>query len=105
MISYDPRLPLPPDDEYLKRLNFQLTTALREIMQRVDLMSYGNLAGTRGTALVIPATGTAAVGDVITKANPVEAGAAASKYIIMGWVCVTAGSPGTWREMRVLTGN
>lgn len=45
------------------------------------------------------------VGDEVTNSNPLELGSASSKYMIVGWKCIAAGSPGTWREMRVLTGN
>jgi hypothetical protein len=36
---------------------------------------------------------------------PVEAGTAGSKYVELGQVCVSGGSPGTWVPIRVLTGN
>jgi hypothetical protein len=45
------------------------------------------------------------VGDEVWNNNPMEAGGVGSKYIIRGWICIAAGSPGTWREMRTLTGN
>lgn len=45
------------------------------------------------------------VGDQVSNSNPVELGTAGNGYIIIGWVCIAAGAPGTWREMRVLTGN
>jgi hypothetical protein len=45
------------------------------------------------------------VGDEVANSNPTELGGAGSMYIIKGWLCIGAGSPGTWREMRVLTGN
>jgi hypothetical protein len=45
------------------------------------------------------------VGDQVINSNPTELGAALSKYIIVGWICIADGTPGTWREMRVLTGN
>jgi hypothetical protein len=45
------------------------------------------------------------VGDEVLNSAPTELGSASSKYIIRGWVCIAAGNPGTWREMRVLTGN
>lgn len=37
--------------------------------------------------------------------TPAEAGSAASKYVVTGWICTVAGTPGTWLEMRTLTGN
>jgi hypothetical protein len=85
-----------------------------EYLQEVLNISYVNILGmsyyylgkkkhTYGTAA--PTTGTWAVGDTYHKTNPAEAGSAGSKYIITGWICTVAGEPGTWLEMRVLTGN
>jgi hypothetical protein len=45
------------------------------------------------------------VGDEVWNSNPTEQGGAGSMYIIRGWKCIAAGAPGTWREMRFLTGN
>ena len=45
------------------------------------------------------------VGDMVWNSNPIELGTAGDAYLIMGWKCVSAGAPGTWHEMRVLTGN
>lgn len=36
---------------------------------------------------------------------PSELGTAGSKYVLRGWKCVSTGTPGTWVEMRSLTGN
>ena len=58
---------------------------------------------TQGTAA--PTTGTWAQGNMCKHTAPVEAGAAAAKYVVIGYVCVASGTPGTWLPMRVLTGN
>ncbi|MGN7200874.1 hypothetical protein [Arthrobacter sp. SAFR-044] len=52
-----------------------------------------------------PTSFTWAVGDRAIVRNPVEAGTAGSKYMVVGYRCVTAGTPGTWLPERVLTGN
>jgi hypothetical protein len=52
-----------------------------------------------------PTSYTWAAGDRVIVKTPVEAGSAGSKYIIVGYRCVTAGTPGTWLPERVLTGN
>jgi hypothetical protein len=46
-----------------------------------------------------------AQGDFVRNSTPVEAGAATAKYVITGWICVAGGTPGTFKESRVLTGN
>lgn len=105
MISYDPRLPAPPNDEYQKRLSKELNRALRDLGSRLDLLAAGRLTGTPNASTVIPTTGTHAAGDFVRKSDPVEAGSAGSKYIIFGWMCTAGGTPGTWLSCRFLTGN
>lgn len=52
-----------------------------------------------------PTSGHWAAGQRVRNSAPSEAGSAGSKYVILEWVCVTAGEPGTWLEVRALTGN
>jgi len=52
-----------------------------------------------------PTTGTYNTGDIIYNTTPSELGSAGSKYVVLGWMCVAGGSPGTWVEMRAYTGN
>ena len=61
-----------------------------------DIVSYGTTA---------PVSGTYAKGEKRWNTNPTEAGSEGSKYVVIGWICTVAGSPGTWLEMRTLTGN
>jgi hypothetical protein len=46
-----------------------------------------------------------AKGDKIENTAPEELGERGTRYIVIGWICVAAGSPGSWLSMRVLTGN
>lgn len=45
------------------------------------------------------------VGDIVYNTTPTETGTAGSQYLLVGWMCVAAGAPGVWRELRCLTGN
>jgi len=56
-----------------------------------------------GTAA--PTSGDWIQGDIILNMSPTELGDAGSKYVVLGWVCIASGTPGTWVEMRCLTGN
>jgi hypothetical protein len=49
-----------------------------------------------GTRAAAPSTGTAVVGDIVFNGDPVAAG-------FIGWVCVTAGSPGTWKSWGAIS--
>lgn len=101
MIIYNPNLPQKDSSTF----EIQLLSVLRDLGTRLDLLAQGHLAGVRGKATAAPTTGTWAVGDVIRNSAPAEAGVALSKYVIYGWICTVAGTPGTWLELRTLTGN
>jgi len=77
----------------------------RSIETLVNSLASGNGAARYQSKAAIPTTGTYAQDDIVWKSGMAEAGAASSKYVIIGWVCVAGGTPGTFKEMRVLTGN
>jgi hypothetical protein len=96
--------PLLPTDTQAN-LVYTLTRVFRNIAQKVNQIGDGRLNGSDLVAASIPTTGTYAAGDFIRNSAPVEAGAAASKYVVLGWICTVGGSPGTLLQCRVLTGN
>jgi hypothetical protein len=83
----------------------ELVRVLRANAQKVNQMAAGVNAGFDNQGTAAPTTGTWAQGDFIKHSAPVEAGAAASKYVIWGFGCVAGGTPGTWVQLRFLTGN
>jgi hypothetical protein len=99
------KLPHEPDTPYARALARFLTDLLQVICAKVNAMASGRLAGTDLTATAMPTTGMYAQGDFVRNSTPVEAGAATAKYVITGWICVAGGTPGTFKESRVLTGN
>ena len=64
-----------------------------ELAGNATVFKFGALVMTYGTAA--PTTGTWADGDICFMTAPTATG-------VPGWVCTTAGSPGTWTEMTVL---
>lgn len=88
---------LPNESPDLMRL-------IGKINQQVNAITEGNASAFHTAVTAAPTTGTWAQGDVVKNSAPVEAGTAGSKYVITGYICVTGGTPGTWKEMRVLTG-
>lgn len=82
-----------------------LYDTLQPLARKVNGMSFGRISDVDGTATAAPTTGTYKQGDTIRNSAPVEAGAATAKYVIVGWICVASGTPGTWLEMRCFTGN
>ena len=77
----------------------------REIAQQVNGLSEGSISARYQAITTAPTTGTFMQGDFVTNSAPTELGTALSKYVITGWICVAAGTPGTWVQSRSLTGN
>lgn len=69
----------------------------------VPFMVMGDMKQYRDTAA--PTTLVHARSEIVWNSTPSELGTAASKYVVLGWICTVAGTPGTWLPMRVLTGN
>jgi len=85
----------------------QFMTLMREAEAQVNALAEGLVAASY-TAHTAAPTGTAqayAQGDFVRNSEPTEAGTAGSKYVVLGFVCVASGTPGTWVECRSLTGN
>jgi hypothetical protein len=83
----------------------ELVRELKAHAALINLMTDGRLSGTNNAQTAAPTTGDHAVGDFVRNSAPAEAGSASSKYVILGWVCTVGGTPGTWLQCRVLTGN
>jgi len=76
----------------------------REVCNQLNGFSEGRIAAVTNAAVSIPTTGTYKQGDFVRNSTPSEAGTAGSKYIVTGWICTVSGTPGTFKESRVLTG-
>lgn len=99
----EPILPRNPDTAYLRELVFALTAYLRRLSAKTNAIGAGSISGYEA-ATAAPTTGTYARGDFILNSQPAELGSAGSKYIVHGFRCVSGGTPGTWVEVRTLTG-
>lgn len=79
----------------------------RLLEDAVNKLSEGRIYQHYNAAAAAPTGATVAyqLGDFIRNTTPTELGTAGSMYLVFGFVCVAAGNPGTWREVRVLTGN
>jgi hypothetical protein len=81
----------------------ELTDLFRQIAQQVNDFSEGSIVANYSALTSVPTTGTWNKGDVIRNTNPSELGAAPNTYIVYGWICMVAGTPGTWEELRIPT--
>lgn len=82
-----------------------LGKTMREVAIQVNNASEGRIAGAYNALASAPTTGEYQVGDFVRNSAPSELGNAGSKYVIFGWQNIVAGSPGTFVQMRFLTGN
>jgi hypothetical protein len=76
-----------------------------QIAAQLNAMSEGRAAARYAALAAAPTTGTWARGDEVKNSAPSELGTSPNKYVIDGWKCVAGGTPGTWVQMRFLTGN
>lgn len=90
-------------DDYQSRFNFRVEREIGNVGTDLRKMSDGRLAGFV-SAPAAPTGGSYALGDTVRNSAPAVAGGAGSQYVIVGWICTVAGNPGTWVEMRTLTG-
>lgn len=83
----------------------KLTRMWADMAIQVNATSEGQIQGAYNALTAAPTAGSYKQGDMIRNSAPAELGTAGSKYVITGWICVASGTPGTWRDMRCLTGN
>ena len=90
------------------QLQRTLKIALDGMALVINQIAKGEIIGSDSYASV-PTSGTWKQGDQVKNSAPVEAGAAASKYVVIGWIRVTSGTANVlntdWVAMRTLTGN
>jgi hypothetical protein len=82
-----------------------LQREMREHATQVNQLTEGRITAVTNATTAAPTAGPNLQGDFVRNSAPVEVGAASSKYVVYGWVCVASGTPGTWVQCRFLTGN
>ena len=88
-----------------------ISNLIRQITTQVNQLSEGKISARYSASTAVP-SGSAeshAKGDIQWDSNPTVSGSVApgvaAQYVRVGWICTVDGSPGTWQEMRVLTGS
>ena len=84
-----------------------MTEMVRQLEDSINRLSSGAIYQNYNATTASPSGTTVAhsVGDVVKNAIPTELGTAGNMYVVWGWVCLASGTPGTFRELRALTGN
>lgn len=98
---------LPPNLGILspESLVIELERWGQAVSTQLSAISEETLDGHYAADTAAPTTQDHAVGDFVRNSTPSEAGSVGSKYVVLGWVCTAAGTPGTFLQCRVLTGN
>jgi hypothetical protein len=100
-----PQLPTPdPKDKFSNDLVFKVKQILTNIIDQLNGISEGQVQPVTNATTAPPTTGTAQLGDFVRNSAPTVLGTAGSRYVVTGFLCVAAGSPGTWVQTRSLTG-
>ncbi|MFP3638112.1 hypothetical protein [Paraburkholderia sp. SIMBA_054] len=101
-----PQLPsAPSSDKFGADLVFKVKQIFGNVIDQLNNLSEGHVAAATNASTAPPTAGTYQQGDFIRNSAPSELGTAGSKYVITGWLCTAAGTPGTWVACRSLTGN
>lgn len=100
-----PQLPRLAESQEMRQLQQALTPLLGNTARKVNAMASGRAVGRDEAATAAPTTGSYQQGDEVFNSTPTELGAAGSRYVVIGFKCIASGTPGTWVQMRVLTGN
>lgn len=93
-----------PNSPTIANVSPDLLRLIGKIVTQLNGITEGTLSAFHTAATAAPTSGSWGRGDEVKNSAPVEAGTVGSKYVITGWICTAAGTPGTWKEMRTLTG-
>lgn len=99
-LDTNPRFPADP-----KLMERKLTDLFVATNKKVNQLAEGVASAVHNSATAAPTAGTFAVGDFIRNSAPAELGVPTARYVVIGWICTVAGTPGTFLQCRVLTGN
>lgn len=94
-----------PTNQTFPGVSLELMRFIGKATTQINSVTEGKASAFHTAATAAPTTGTWGIGDTVKNSAPSEAGTAGSKYVITGWICTAAGTPGTWLQMRTLTGN
>ena len=91
-LSPDQRL---PNNDDIPALKTRLSEIFRNLATQLNGVSEGRLSAFHNSYTAAPTTGTWAKGDFIKNSSPT------APTPTIGWICTTAGTPGTWTAVTV----
>jgi hypothetical protein len=86
-------------------INPDLQDHLRGVSSQVNGLTEGRISAVYNADTSVPLAGKYEQGDFVRNKASTELGSPGSRYVIFGWINVASGEPGTFVQMRFLTGN
>ena len=98
----DTRPRFPADPKLMER---KLTDLFVATNTQVNQLTEGVASSVHNSGTAAPTAGMFSVGDFVKNSAPSELGSVGSRYVVLGFICTGAGTPGTFLQCRALTGN
>lgn len=101
-----PRLPpAPQTNVFGAALVVALKTVLGPMVDQLNNISEGRIAAVTNADVEPPSSGEHQEGDYVKNRHPSVLGDKGQQYVVRGWICVEAGTPGVWVQDRGMTGS
>jgi hypothetical protein len=104
----EPQLPATGATGILANVIVALNKYLKQVQVQVNGNADGKISAATSASNGPPPANSITVyaaGDFIRNNAPSQTGTAGSMYVILGWLCIAPGKPGTWVACRCATGN
>lgn len=98
-IPTDPKFP-----SVIGSLVTRLYDLWRPMAYQVNNFVEGRISACTNAQSTVPTTGMYQQGDFVRNSTPSVLGTPGSQYVVFGWQSVAGGEPGTFVEVRYLTG-
>lgn len=76
---------------------------VRFLEEQSNLHAEGKLRARHGAMTAAPTIGNWEKGDFVWNSSPSATSDAQADYVVIGWMCTTSGTPGTWTQIRGLS--
>jgi hypothetical protein len=79
-----------------------LQDIVRQVETQANQHAEGRIKARHGAMTAAPTAGNWEIGDFVWNSNPSLVSSDIADYVLYGWICTASGTPGTWRQARVL---
>jgi hypothetical protein len=79
-----------------------LQDIVRQVETQANQHAEGRIKARHGAMTAAPTAGNWEIGDFVWNSNPSLVSSDIADYVLYGWICTASGTPGTWRQARVI---